>query len=110
MKIEFNKLVRDKIPEIIKQDGKKASLKILNEDEYKRELLVKIVEEAQEVLATKGQKDDLIKEIGDVLEVIDFIVKAFNLSKDEIDEVKEKRNKSRGGFSEKIFLEYTEDL
>jgi len=108
MRIEYKKLIRDRIPEIIKKDGKRAETRILGEDEYKKELLSKIVEEAQEVSGTNGSREDLIKEIGDVLEVIDSIKKAFGLTEAEILEIKEQRNNSRGGFDERIFLEYTE--
>jgi len=110
MKIEYKKLIRDRIPEIILQDGKTAEFRILGEEEYKKELLTKIIEEAKEVYETNGQKEDLIKELADILEIIDYIIKDFNLSAAEIQEVKDDRKKSRGGFDKKIFLEYTEKI
>ena len=108
MKKIHNKLVRDKIPEIIEKTGEKYEVRTLDNEEYKKELLKKIVEEAKEVLDTKGNKKELTKELGDVLEVINHLVRVFGLNKDEIEKVKQERRESRGGFDKKLFLEYTE--
>ncbi|MBU1036881.1 nucleoside triphosphate pyrophosphohydrolase [Patescibacteria group bacterium] len=104
---KYNKLIRDKIPEIIEKNGLKSKVKILNNEKYKKELLKKIVEEAKEVLATKGDKKGLTKEIGDVLEIINYLIKVFTLDKKEIERIRQQRKKSRGGFDKKLFLEYT---
>ena len=104
-----NKLIRDKIPEIIERTGEKYKVRTLDNEEYKKELLKKIVEEAKEVLGADGDKKELTKEIGDVLEVIDHLVGAFDLNKDEIEKIKQERKGSRGGFDKKLFLEYTEE-
>ncbi|MDP2909760.1 MAG: nucleoside triphosphate pyrophosphohydrolase, partial [bacterium] len=104
----YNKLVRDKIPEIIAQDGQKANVRILTNEEYKRELLKKLIEEAEESSGTKGNRKDLTKEIGDLLEVIDYLVVAFGLDRGEIEKLKANRKESRGGFDRRIFLESVE--
>lgn len=104
----FNKLVRDKIPEIIAQEGTAYSSRILDVAEYRQELAKKIVEEANEVLAAADDNQELIKEIGDVLEVIDAIVASYQLDKAEIGRVKEERKAKRGGFEQRIFLESTD--
>jgi predicted house-cleaning noncanonical NTP pyrophosphatase (MazG superfamily) len=101
----FNKLVRDKIPEIIVKENKIPKVRILSDDEYKFELLKKLVEESGEVLEAKNNQEDLIKELGDLLEVIDSTIKAFNLNQGDILALKDKRKKERGGFDKKIFLE-----
>lgn len=103
----YNKLVRDKITEIIEKNGESCKFRILTGEEFKKELLKKIVEEANEVLGTNGDKKELIKEIGDVLEVIDCLIKAYDLDKNEIEKIKQERKSSRGGFDKKIFLEST---
>ena len=108
MRQEHNKLVRDKIPEIIEQSGDKAVVHVLNDEEYKKELLRKLVEEAGEVLEVGMDLEELKKEMGDVLEVIDHIVAHFQLEKEEIEKIKTTRKEKRGGFESKIFLEYTE--
>ena len=106
MKI-LNKLVRDKIPEIIKAKGEIPKVRILNNDEFKLELLKKIVEESNEVLEANG-KEELIKEIGDLLEVVDATIKAFNVNLEEISILRNKRKEERGGFDKQIFLESVE--
>ncbi len=90
MKKIYNKLIRDRIPEIIKKDGAGYKTRILRQKEYKQELLKKIVEESREVLETKGNKKELVKEIGDVQEIMNYIVQAFNLDKKEIEKIRKK--------------------
>jgi len=104
----FNKLVRDNIPEIIQKENKIPKTRILSNDEYKYELLKKLVEESNEVLEAREDKKDLIKELGDLLEVIDSTIKAFDLKKEEILALKDKRRQERGGFDKQIFLESVE--
>lgn len=101
----YNKLVRDRIPEIIKRDNKLPKIRTLDSEEYKLELLKKLLEESNEVLEAKDNKDDLMKEFGDLLEVIDSSIKAFDLNLADILILKEKRKEDRGGFDKKIFLE-----
>lgn len=104
----YNKLIRDRIPKIMELQGIKFKTSILNDDDYRIELLNKLVEEAKEVLAANTDRSELIKELGDVLEVIDYLIIAFGLDSEEIGAVKSERKESRGGFAEKLFLEYTE--
>jgi predicted house-cleaning noncanonical NTP pyrophosphatase (MazG superfamily) len=104
----YGKLVRDNIPEIIKKENKIPTTRILSNDEYKLELLKKLVEEANEVLEAKEDENGLIKELGDLLEVIDSTIKAFNLSKEEVLILKDKRKQERGGFDKQIFLKNVE--
>ena len=108
MKKVYNKLIRDKIPEIIEKDGATYKTRILDEKDFKTELLKKLIEEAQEVVGAKDDHKELIKELGDILEVIDYLVISFDLNKSEIERVKAERRNSRGGFDKKLLLEYTE--
>jgi len=104
---KYYKLVRDKIPQIIKKDGQIPRVTKLKMDKFKRELLKKLVEEASETLKAENN-EELAKEIADILEVIDYIIKTFKLNKKEIEKLKRQRKKLRGGFDKKIFLEYIE--
>ena len=99
-----NKLVRDNIPQIIMGNGNIPNTRILDDQAYRQELLKKLVEEANEVLGAY-KSADFVKEISDVLEVIDYLVPALGLEMSEILAVKAQRKLERGGFSEKIFLE-----
>ena len=95
------------IPEIIARDGQKPKIRILDDEEYRAELKKKLFEEAKEVFEAKSN-NDLMKEIGDVEEVIDSIIKTYDLNRRDIDEMREKRKKIRGGFLKRIFLEEAE--
>jgi len=101
--ITYNKLVRDNIPEIIEEGGAKAETRILETDEYHQELKKKLLEEAQEVTKT-SDKQEIKKELSDVMEVIDTIVEAYELSPDEINKLQLERREKRGGFKKRIFL------
>lgn len=107
MKI-YHKLVRDNVPEIMEKEGKKCVVKILDDAEYKQTLLRKIVEEAAEMRESNGDLQELIKEVGDVQEVLESIVKAFGLDAAEIERVKNERKTARGSFEKKVFLESAE--
>ena len=108
MKKIHNKLVRDKIPEIIKQDNGEPKIRIMEPKEFLKELFNKLVEEANEAAETKGDKEELMKEIGDVYEVIDTIIDCFDLDKEEILKIKQECKTRRGGFDKRIFLESVE--
>jgi predicted house-cleaning noncanonical NTP pyrophosphatase (MazG superfamily) len=101
---EYNKLVRDKIPEIIKNDNCNPITKILDDETYKKELDKKLLEEVNEYL-----KDDNSEEIADVLEIIYSILDYKKISKEEIENIRIAKKQKRGGFDEKIFLERVED-
>ena len=108
MKKVYNKLVRDRIPEIIEKDGASFKTSVLNDEDFKTELLKKLIEEAQEVVGAKDDNKELVKELGDILEVIDYLIKSFDLDKIEIEKVKAESKDSRGGFDKKLLLEYTD--
>ena len=66
MKKVYNKLVRDRIPEIIEKDGASFKTSVLNDEDFKTELLKKLIEEAQEVVGAKDDNKELVKELGDM--------------------------------------------
>lgn len=99
----YNKLVRDKIPNIIKEKKETPVVKILDDDEYKEALEKKLYEEYQEVIEASGE--DRVEELADMLEVIRAIAKLENKTLEDVIEVANKKVDKRGGFEEKIFLE-----
>ncbi len=105
-----NKLVRDLIPDIIEKNGETAVTRQLSGAEYKEELLKKIVEEAEEVRDAGSNTDELTKEIGDVLEVVEHILKAFKINPNDVAEIKKVRKEKRGGFVGRIYLESTNEI
>jgi predicted house-cleaning noncanonical NTP pyrophosphatase (MazG superfamily) len=102
----YNKLVRDRIPEIIAADGRQCSTEVMSEDEYRRALLAKLVEEARE--SAEAEPGDLVKELADLYEVIDALLVAFHLDKDAILALQQKRRVHRGGFKNRIKLLWVE--
>ena len=100
---KYNKLVRDRIPEIIESNGEEPITRILNDEEYRSELIKKLNEEYDEVVNASGE--DIIEELADMLEVMESIANLQNKTLDNIIIEKEKKKNKRGGFSKKIFLE-----
>lgn len=93
------KLVRDKIPEIIKNEGLKPVISIANEEEYFEELKNKLLEEVNEFL-----EDDNIEELADIQEVLYAIYDFKGISKDEIEKVRFGKELKKGKFKDKIIL------
>lgn len=98
--MSYKKLVRDKIPDIIKEKGENPVTRILLDDEYKKELDIKILEEVNEYL-----KDDNIEELADIQEVIYAILKFKNVTISEFEKIRLEKVTKRGSFDEKIYLE-----
>lgn len=97
--MEFNKLVRDKIPEIISNSGKTPIIRILDDIEYVSFLEKKLDEEVAEYRESKE-----IEELADVLEVVYALCNAQGHSVEELMDIYQKKHEERGGFSEKILL------
>lgn len=98
--IIHNKLVRDKIPEIIAAAGKQRVTRVLSDEEYLAELDRKLNEECAEYQADKS-----IEEMADVLEVLYAIAAARGHSVEELERVRAEKAEKRGRFSERIYLE-----
>ena len=96
----FNKLVRDKIPDIILADNQLPVTRVLNDEEYVEELNKKLLEEVNEYLDGNN-----IMEIVDILEVLRAILDQKGVSLEEIEEKRKKKASKRGAFQDKIFLE-----
>lgn len=98
--MSYNKLVRDKIPEIIEKNKEKPIIKILNDKEYKEELEKKLKEELEEVL----KEENKIEELADMLEVIEALAKLENKTLNDVLKIKEEKKQKRGSFDKKIYL------
>jgi len=84
--------------------GQIPEIKILNDEDYKKELDLKLQEEVQEYLT-----DNNCEELADIMEVIYAIVATKGVSEKELDELRLKKKKERGGFEDKVFLVSIED-
>ena len=94
---------RDKIPEIIEQEGKKALTRIMEEEEYTKELEKKLNEELDEYKLAQTSEQSL-EELADILEIIYALGEIYGASKEELEELRKEKAEKRGGFKEKIKL------
>ena len=109
MERRHNKLVRDKVPQIIKENKQIPTIRKLNEEDFVNELFRKLEEEVQEIIGARNDKNELVMEIGDVYEVLDAIIDLYKLDKSLILELQKKKKQERGGFEGKIYLESVEE-
>lgn len=98
--MKYNKLVRDRIPEIIKEKGDNPITHIAEDVEYWDKLKEKLLEEIEEF-----KKDENIEEIADILEVLDAIIDYKGFDRDEIAKAKNTKAEVRGGFKKRIILD-----
>ena len=96
---KYNKLVRDRIPDIIESKDHLCKTKILSDTEYLTMLDAKLNEEIAEY-----HQDQNIEELADILEVIRAIAIVRGYLLKELEEIRTKKEQERGGFSKKIFL------
>ena len=97
--MEYNKAIRDKIPEIIKKDGYSCTVKTLSDDEFLVEIEKKLSEEV-----TEYQNDKNPEELADILEVIYRIAQLKGIPKEELEKIRIKKVEERGSFDKNLFL------
>ena len=93
----YNKLIRDKIPEIIKSKGETATIKVMDEEEYLESIINKIDEEVKELKDAKNE-DDKLEEAADLLEVLLAYLKMYNYNLDDLLNIRNGKLLKRGGF------------
>ncbi|WP_242311231.1 nucleoside triphosphate pyrophosphohydrolase [Bacillus cereus group sp. BfR-BA-01331] len=98
-----NKLIRNKIPQIIKNNGKTPTTRILPQDEYINEVCKKTQEELTEYLEAKT-KPDKLEELSDLLELINALAEHEGTTLEEINAIRKKKAEERDGFSNRVFL------
>ena len=98
-RIEYNKLVRDRIPEIIASDGKTCVCETLSDEDYLRLLDAKLTEELSEY-----QESRSLEELADLLEVLRAVAKARGWTWEELEQARQDKAAERGGFEKKILL------
>lgn len=98
--MKYNKLVRDKIPEFIRNKGGSPVAHVAGEAEYWEKLKEKLAEEVKEFLA-----DESSEEMADLLEVIDAIFKYKGFTREAVEDIRERKAIERGRFNERIILD-----
>lgn len=97
--MKHNKLVRDRIPEIIEANGQQAVWQVLERDDYEQALRQKLQEEVGEFMAS-GQ----LEELADILEVVYALAIQLGHSQDELETIRQQKRGVRGGFTKRLFL------
>lgn len=95
----YNKLVRDKIPDLIRKRSENPVIRILDDEEYTACLHQKLDEEAAEF-----HRDKNAEELADILEVVFALAADLGISREKLMEAYQKKHEERGGFADRIFL------
>lgn len=98
----YDKLVRDRIPELIAAEGRHPVVVVLPSSERAQALITKLGEEAAEVAAADAA--DLPEELADVLEVVRALARGAGLSLDDVVALADRKREARGGFEQGLFL------
>lgn len=107
-RVYYNKLIRDKIPERIKEHGGDFKIKVLNEKEIVEELIKKVGEESDGLVGAKDRKG-IVEELGDVLDVIDEIKRIMKIKASELAATRKKAFIRKGSFKKRIYLVWSSD-
>lgn len=94
-----NKLVRDKIPDIIKNNDEISDFEILDDARYEEELCKKLLEECNEYIL-----DENIEELADIYEVYTAILKLRKIKLAEVQKIALEKVGTNGAFDNKIYL------
>jgi predicted house-cleaning noncanonical NTP pyrophosphatase (MazG superfamily) len=102
-----NKLVRDKITEIMESKGSKLYAYKLNDQDFLKQLKLKLIEEASEVNRAQTEQE-ILEELADVLEIIHTLAKFHNISLNDLEKAQEDKRTQKGGYQERIFVTFAE--
>jgi predicted house-cleaning noncanonical NTP pyrophosphatase (MazG superfamily) len=106
MRKEYNKLVRDRIPEIIRQSGNQCEVANMSEVEFRQALREKLIEEAQE--AAVATPENLVSELADLQEVIDALLTVYGIEREDVLTQQRRKRVERGGFDQRLRLLHTD--
>lgn len=103
----YNKLIRDKIPEIIKGKGETCVIHIATEEEYEKALVAKLIEEVKEYEEAAGEMTGVnaIEELADIMEVMVAILDFKKIDCSKLERVRLEKREKRGGFEKRLILE-----
>ncbi len=101
--VKYNKLIRDKIPKIIRKAGWLPTIRVLKEKEFLNAIKKKVFEEAKELIQAKDKKG-IIDEIVDIQEMLEVLTSEVGLTKAEIKKLQTVKKEKRGGFKKRLFL------
>jgi predicted house-cleaning noncanonical NTP pyrophosphatase (MazG superfamily) len=101
--IIYNKLIRDKIPQIMGEKGKKFEIEVLDNESYLEHLNIKLKEEMDEYFSAT-ENTSQIEELADLVEVIYGILKVRDITIQKFEDIRIGKREERGGFEDKLLL------
>lgn len=104
----YNKLVRDRIPEIIGSKNKKYSMKTLESSEHEVEIKLKLIEELKEYQEATSN-EEAVEELADLLELIYAVLPLHESTMEELEKIRVAKLEKRGGFDKGYYLIEVED-
>lgn len=107
IKFKVQKLVRDKIPEMMGSQNVKEFKYVMDDSDFNEKLKNKLVEESTEVKLAQNKKE-LIEELADVMEIIHSLCKANSVTLEQVEKSRIEKRSKRGGFDSKIFMSHIE--
>lgn len=99
----YNKLVRDKIPQVIEEDGRRCETSIVSKEQLLPLLEEKLKEEVNEFM-----QDRNLEELADIMEVVFGLAENLGYSEEDLLKKREEKKEERGGFKEGVFLKTVE--
>jgi predicted house-cleaning noncanonical NTP pyrophosphatase (MazG superfamily) len=98
--LKFDKLVRDRIPEIMRGEGERPIIHVAGAKEYRKRLTTKLKEETEEFCASESRE-----ELADILEVVYAICAVKKISIRDLEAIRKKKKREKGGFNRRIVLD-----
>ncbi|MDP2649975.1 MAG: nucleoside triphosphate pyrophosphohydrolase [bacterium] len=111
IKKRYGKLVRDNVPDEIRKKGNLPSTRAMDEDEFRRELLYKLIDSAEEARQAgyNAEADEFLHKLADVQEVLNAVLEEFNIDEESFKRMREMRLNKLGSFKGKTFLESVQE-
>lgn len=106
-RFKVNKLIRDKLPAIMRASGIQVFERIMEKDEYIKRLQDKLLEEAQEVISARSEKE-ICEELADLLEVMLALTRVYGIEFTDIQQTADQKRAEKGGFEAKIYNAFVE--
>ena len=106
-RFKVDKLIRDKLPQIMRASGIQVFERAMEKDEYLKRLKDKLLEEAKEVIAS-GSEKEMREELADLLEVMLSLAKAYGMELADIQQAAAQKREDKGGFDNRIYNAFVE--
>ncbi len=107
-KIYYNKLCRDNVPDIIRGKGFECEVREVDHDEFRREIIRKVFEEASGVLNHIG-REGLLKELADLMITVEALQKEYAITPEMLSEAVEKSIEEKGGYEDRLYISWSSD-